>query len=278
MYTCEYCGNEFEKSLDINSIRFCCEHHRRQWISKTSMTKRIANETFVSPFKTWKNQKRAPFGTWKCPHCNFIGETRAKLKEHQHKEHPQFCVEGGWNKGLTKETNSIVKNTGETYKNNLKSGKIIPGFKGKTHSLNSKNKMSETKIRLYKDGKLSTQRIDVKYYSISNINNKEYKVQGLWELNVAKRLNELGIVWQRNKVIKYFKEDKSIHRYIPDFYIPEQNSFIEVKGFYGNKDKDKMKLVLTQNNIKLYFIDKTTYYDFINGKINLDNTKMAAVV
>jgi len=49
----------------------------------------------------------------------------------------------GWKKGLTKETDERIKRTGQTYHNRIKSGEIIPTFLGKSHSLETKQKISE---------------------------------------------------------------------------------------------------------------------------------------
>jgi hypothetical protein len=43
---------------------------------------------------------------------------------------------------------------------------------------------------------------------------------------------------------------------------------------YSDKDKIKMKAVLEQNDITLYFIDQYHYNDFINGKILLKDLQM----
>lgn len=49
-----------------------------------------------------------------------------------------------WNKGLSKEIDIRVKKYGETYTNRIKEGVITPAFKGKTHTPDTKQKMSES--------------------------------------------------------------------------------------------------------------------------------------
>ena len=94
-------------------------------------------------------------------------------------------------------------------------------------------------------------------------------MRGHWEENVAKRLNELGIVWIKARSIKYFKE--YWHNYTADFYIPEQDIYIEVKGRYPDTDREKMKLVVEQHpDKKIYFIHKQ-YHDFISGKCEFND-------
>lgn len=80
---------------------------------------------------------------------------------------------------------------------------------------------------------------------MKNLDRKEFTVRGYWEENVAKRLNDLGLLWIKNQRIKYV-DDKGIRRtYNPDFYIPSLKRYVEVKGYYSDKDKRKMKFVLT---------------------------------
>lgn len=98
---------------------------------------------------------------------------------------------------------------------------------------------------------------DIPYYKVKNIEGKEYSVRGTWELQVAEKLNELGIKWIRNHILKYRRPDESKERfYNPDFYLPDEDMFIEVKGYYSDKDKEKMQLVLEHNpgvKIKMIF-------------------------
>ena len=63
---------------------------------------------------------------------------------------------------------------------------------------------------------------------IKNILNVEYIVHGKWELNVAKILNKQNIIWNNKTYLTY---NTDIQRtYHPDFYLPELNVYIEVKG------------------------------------------------
>lgn len=62
--------------------------------------------------------------------------------------------------------------------------------------------------------------------------------------------------------------------YNPDFYLPTMNAYVEVKGYYSDKDKLKMKLVLEQNDVKIYFIDQYHYQDYVDGKIQLSELLM----
>lgn len=67
---------------------------------------------------------------------------------------------------------------------------------------------------------------------------------------MAEFLNSKGIIWERSSKIPYIL-DGIKHHYLPDFYLPLYDKYIEVKGYYPEKAKTKMKLVLEQNDINL---------------------------
>lgn len=89
-------------------------------------------------------------------------------------------------------------------------------------------------------------RIKTKYYKVETIDGNSFLVQGTWELNVAKRLHELEIPWENKTRLKY-KTD-IIRHYRPDMtLIDRPNTYIEVKGFFSDQDREKMKAVLLSN-------------------------------
>lgn len=64
-------------------------------------------------------------------------------------------------------------------------------------------------------------------------------LHGTWELGFAKYCDENSILWERNKQsFPYSHEDKN-RRYTPDFYLPEKDEYIEIKGFATLKDEAK---------------------------------------
>lgn len=66
-------------------------------------------------------------------------------------------------------------------------------------------------------------------------------------------------MWVRNQTLKYVK-DEIKKSYNPDFYLPTTNEYIEVKGYYSDIDKEKMKLVLKYNpTVRIYMINQYDY-------------------
>ena len=47
----------------------------------------------------------------------------------------------------------------------------------------------------------------------------------------------------------------------PDFYLPEYNLYLEIKGYFSLLDQKKMILVNKQNNINVIIIDGKIIYN-----------------
>lgn len=115
-------------------------------------------------------------------------------------------------------------------------------WKGKRHTEEEKKKLSE-----------SMKKAVIKYpnsYSSSNVNGRvkhyEYNgfiLDGKWELEVAKYLDSKNIKWEKPSKGFEYEWNNSVHIYFPDFYLPEYNYYIEVKGYQRDRDLYKWKVV-----------------------------------
>ena len=78
-----------------------------------------------------------------------------------------------------------------------------------------------------------------------------------WEVACAKRLDELGIKWMRTPSIKlkYITRSRRIRNYIPDFYLPDYDIYIEVKGYWTDAARHKIKSVQINNDVKLLILE-----------------------
>ena len=227
MNKCENCGAEFDNALDINSSRFCCEHCRRVWIGKTSTTRHIKEGTFVSPFKTWNRQNHAPYGTWKCPHCEFIGETKRFLRNHIKEKHSEFCGNNSWNKGLTKETSpEVAKNSA--------------AIKATMNTPESREKRSKIQKVCWTEGRRKAKSEEKKkLYAEHPEKHPNRKLA-----NNRKKISypeQIAFDWlTEHKII--FEHQKQIGHFFADFYIPSINSIIEIDGtHWHNSEKDKLR-------------------------------------
>ena len=78
-----------------------------------------------------------------------------------------------------------------------------------------------------------------------------------WEVAMAMRLDELGIIWQRDAAMKlwYFTPAGRRRNYIPDFYLPDLDIYIEVKGYWTDTARTKMKDVVMRYPGKICILE-----------------------
>lgn len=118
--------------------------------------------------------------------------------------------------------------------------KLGCAWRGKTLPTKMKEKISEgmqKAVRLYPDS-----------YSSSNVNGRVKKViykditlDSQWEADFAIWLDKNGIIWERpNAGFEYDYKDKK-HIYYLDFYLPQLDIYVEVKGYKRERDEYKWK-------------------------------------
>lgn len=108
----------------------------------------------------------------------------------------------------------------------------------KKHTEATKRKMSLSRIKIL--NKVGFKNKNYKY------NNKKFR--SAWEVKVAKWLDVNKIKWKYETKECRFKL-RSGKYYMIDFYLPELNKYIEVKGWWGDHSKDKFKQAAKQLDI-----------------------------
>lgn len=205
---------------------------------------------------------------YKCPFCDEIYNKKGisthiwrKHTENGKSHHPSNGFKENnrviWNKGLNKNNNEDVKKQSETVKNKIKNGEIIPYWKNRKHSEETKRKIGQKLTKNNNGGKC-------KWFNIVKNDGTEFKLQGTWEVRFSTVLNIIDKDWIKIGVgHKYhsfiWKDDNNIeHYYTPDFYSPKLNKYFEVKGYWWGNDKLKMKKVIEQNkNINIEIVMKS---------------------
>lgn len=89
-----------------------------------------------------------------------------------------------------------------------------------------------------------------KKFKVKDSYNNEVVLQSTFELRCSEILNALGIKWIRPKALKYDRQN-----YFADFYLPEQDIWLDPKNKYKAKqDREKIDKVIQQNNVRLFVI------------------------
>lgn len=166
------------------------------------------------------------------------------------KKHNPNSGRQAWNKGLSKDTDIRVA------KNSINSGKALLGRPGKKHTEKVKLSISEKMSGNNNGGRC-------KWYEVNGV-----KVQGTWERNFAIELNRRGYKWTKcRKPWRYIMNDK-IRHYTPDFYLEEFDLFVEIKGYWWGRDKEKMDCIFSQHSDKrLVVLEKEGYQNFLCGEL-----------
>ena len=175
-----------------------------------------------------------------CSYCGKECKNLLSLKTHESKcpKNPNRKYKNGmlgktaWNKGLTKETDERVAQFGKTFSKRAKEGRYT--WEHNKHSEETKEKIRKQKLELCaKQGTNLCGKGKRGYY-------KDYYCQSSWELAYVIYCLEHDIELKRNKErFKYILE--GIERsYFPDFILKD-GTYVEIKGYYDNKTKEKEK-------------------------------------
>lgn len=156
---------------------------------------------------------------------------------------------------MTAETNENVKRIGELL------SKRMTGQPGHKPSKETRQKMSRSASE-----RSFANNARVKWHEVFNpTTNIVVKVQGTWEKRYAEWLNAQGTKWERPQTtFKWRRNGDDIeHTYHPDFYLPETDTYVDIKGYMWkdvNKNIDdelKLRLVREQNpTVKLEVLMK----------------------
>lgn len=226
---CKNCGHEHDGAY--GSGMFCSKHCRFSY-----MAKQVKNRCVSRPHKPKKPE------IWKCCHCGLGFDTRRLLIEHKHKEHPHIKQQA-WNKGLTKETNPSLQRAAERLIGRYKRGEIIPSFKGKHHSEESKRKIKQRALES------CYQRVCKKTEPYVCVDGSIVNLDSSYERKVAKILDENRIQWIRPEPLPWIDNNGVQHHYFPDFYIPHKNLYLDPKNEYCFvAQAEKISCVMKQYN------------------------------
>lgn len=226
-----------------------------------------------------------------CQFCGRAFSTRNGLCNHERqcKKNPDMQVidrssipgfnekgRAAWNKGLTKDTDERVRKIGEILHSKYASGELVGSFTGRSHTAETKQKLSQIAIANGYGGHPHRRYIEYKGVLLDS---------GL-ELLLAQKLDSLDIEWQRCSRFPYTDLCGKKHHYTPDFYLPEYDVYLDPKNDFlinnvnpalGYKDLDKIRWVMEQNNIKVIILSEEQVNNFDISKLCLggpmDKTK-----
>lgn len=254
VYICENCGKEFStdyrKRRNSEIPRFCSRNCKNSFNGKKTTTKfKKGHEGFKS---IEANEIKY------CQYCGRECKNNNSLKQHEircplnpnrlplsgmcsansnHKRSNRFIKARELNKVCT-----VSEETKEKLRNRLRERNEKYKLTGKDKVINKKR--SETIQRRVKEGTWHTSQAKIKRH-----NYKGCEFLSSWEVLYAKYLDEHSIKWVQNtKTFPYTYKGKS-RRYLPDFYLPDTNTYVEIKGLVRDLDQSKWEQFPKDENL-----------------------------
>lgn len=212
---------------------------------------------------------------YKCQYCNKECNSLNSLKQHEIrcKLNPNhIIVKSNWNSPNRVKNNQYTK----AKQLGLSLPEVPQNVKQNFYGYwENKHLSSQTKEKLKNivNKKINQDNWHLSFSKARTIEYKGYKFQGSWEVAFAKYLDNLNIKWERpNKKFDYIYNNDN-HKYLPDFYLPKYNLYIEIKGYPTLRDFCKWEQFI--DNLDIYFGDDLynlgiieSYKDIYN---NIDN-------
>lgn len=142
----------------------------------------------------------------------------------------KYCGEKFPNRSVGAHTILCPKNP--SYSDRCEQHRIMS--MGRRHTDKTRQKLKDIANRKICDGTW--------HYSFSKSRTHLYrgiKLYGTWELKYAIYLDSLNIVWERPIECFSYVFDGKVSKYTPDFYLPDEDIFVEIKGYKTARDEAK---------------------------------------
>ncbi|MBA4321047.1 MAG: hypothetical protein C0412_21870, partial [Flavobacterium sp.] len=183
-----------------------------------------------------------------CYRCSAIFYRNPSKKESREKiraSRIKFYHQGGkpWNFGVTTENNEIWKKTAEKISKALIGKNLLKELWGEKKAQKFKKELSKRMSGKGNPmfGRPSPHRKggfrgDLGHY-----------IRSTWEADFARILKLHNLDYQYEpKIFMLTKVNGEIIHYTPDFYVPSQNTFYEIKGWMRDLDREKIELFQKQ--------------------------------
>ena len=168
-------------------------------------------------------------------HERYCGTKKKVVYQRKSREEDKRFGKAPWNKGLTKHTNKKLKNASLK-----KTGKPwIP--KSEEGEKRRRQKISDTMKKNPNAGgyRKGSGRCVGAWYE-SSIAGNVY-LDSSYELAYAQWLDSQGTQWTKNQIKFPYEWEGRTRFYIPDFYLIDEDVYVEIKGYKTEKDEAKWR-------------------------------------
>lgn len=263
---CEICGNEFSCKRyndKTREKRFCsqlCVNNHLSTTKKLNICSCLLchTEVGVNSITLHYNSKQCIENSNKNESikCNFCNKTFKNLNTNpiihimsceSNKNSHKYIENFQLSSKLQIKMASIVKNS-------HKEGKYVGAFqKGmQTRTKNGTLKHTQQSLENCRKAALKSnhQRVCKRTHNYTDKNGRTFKFDSKWEDALADRLDYLDVIWDRPKPIQWIDKDGISHNYFPDFYLPDNDLYLDPKNSYAEEQqKEKLEIVSKQINL-----------------------------
>ncbi len=185
----------------------------------------------------------------KCTYCGIDKPNNNSLRNHErcckhnpNRHEPSRGMKGkaSWNRGLSKETDDRVANAA------IKSRETLKNRKGRPQSHETRERLSIIRANALNENA---------FYSKRSLY-KGVTLDSSYELKVAEDLDRNNVLWTRPKSLVWLDGEQK-RRYIPDFYLPEYDVYLDPKNdFLAKKDQRKINEAMKYNKVQIFILTK----------------------
>lgn len=264
-YICKFCNKEFKKGQSLGAHIISCRlNPKMKEISKKRAKTLSYNKNLKIPKYYYYDI---------CKECGSEFGGVFRFKHHLGKFCSPKC--GHNSRKQSKETKRKISET-------LK--RVHPKkIKLKLPIINGRRFVSEEtrkKLSLALKGKSGGYRVKSGTSKFHGSYYNDIWMDSSWEVKCAKILDKNNFVWKRDSKYKFYYHDLDGNKkkYYPDFYLPDFDIFIEVKGYWTKEVFHKIKNVLDNNFINLLILDSLekieNLLDYLNKFDRYNNAEL----
>lgn len=186
--------------------------------------------------------------------CKYCAKSFELLNTSERANHTRWCDKNPKRKSyvnnLEYARSCITEEARQRNNEGIKKAHTEGKYKGaqkksiETRKLNGTLKHTEETKQLIREKALASPHRRLKKGTVMY---KGVLLDSSWELELAKRLDELEIKWVRPDPIPWVDEESVTHNYFPDFYLEDYDLFLDPKNPQAIKvQKKKLDCLLTQ--------------------------------
>lgn len=246
--------------IDINGNKVKCECEVcHKFISKNNIMKHLRSHETHPKYHTAKTQHVSHKGL-NCIYCEKLCKNKNSLAQHECrcKLNPNkysvvnnfgsYSANGctAWNKGLTKETDIRVARYAKTFSTNYQAGLF---------TITNRSADPEVRAKLRKAALDNIQ--SGKVIPICHARGHKGYYNGIWCDSSWELAFVIYCISNKIPVMRNFDRFEynfggNTHIYVPDFYLPDTQQYVEIKGYKDKKAIAKAEQCYTKYNVVEY--------------------------